>query len=175
MRHVLAAALILAAAPALADGHGKMKTATASLKGGEGADHGTVTLTQTPAGVLLVAELKGVPAGEHGFHIHETGKCDAPDFKSAGGHYNPTDAKHGFMVEGGPHAGDMPNFTQPEGSDTLAFEVLNAMVSLDEDAEGTLMDEDGSAIIIHSGADDYESQPSGDAGSRIACGVVAMK
>ena len=169
---ILAALALLATPlPTLAGGHGKAKTAAASLKNGDGKDVGSVTLTQTPNGVLLVADLTGLPAGAHGFHIHAVGKCDAPDFKSAGGHFNPTDAEHGHLVEGGPHAGDMPNIHVPDSGD-LKVEVLNTMVSLEEDGEGYLFDGDGSAMMIHSGADDYESQPSGDAGSRIACGVV---
>ena len=172
------AALALFAAPptAFADAHDGTPMATASMIGNDEEDIGTVTLKQTPNGVLIEAHLTGLSAGAHGFHIHETGKCDAPDFKSAGGHFNPTDAKHGITVEGGPHAGDMPNIHFPEDGDAgLRVEVLNTMVSLEEGAEGYLLDEDGSAIMVHSGADDYESQPSGDAGSRIACGIVEMK
>ena len=159
--------------PALADGHGAMKTATAKMIGDDEEDAGTVTLTQTPNGVLIEAHLVELADGEHGFHIHETGKCETPDFKSAGGHFNPTGAEHGLLVEGGPHAGDMPNIHFPEDGDKgLKFQVLNSMVSLIEGEEGYLLDEDGSAIMVHSGPDDYKSQPSGDAGSRIACGVI---
>jgi superoxide dismutase, Cu-Zn family len=107
-----------------------------------------------------------LPAGDHAFHIHAVGKCVAPDFKSAGGHYNPEEDQHGIMNEAGPHAGDMPNIHVPE-SGQLHIEVLNQMVSLDG-----LFDEDGSAIVIHEGPDDYTSDPAGDAGSRISCGVI---
>ena len=174
---IVLAALAALALPtaALADAHGGMKMATAKMISDDKEDAGSVTLTQTPNGVLIEAHLKELPDGEHGFHIHETGKCDAPDFKSAGGHFNPTDAEHGLHVEGGPHAGDMPNIHFPEDGDKgLRFEVLNAMVSLEEGEEGYLLDEDGSAIMVHAGPDDYESQPSGDAGGRIACGVIEM-
>ncbi len=167
IRTTVALAAALAAGTALAqNGMG----ATASLKGPDGADHGTVTFTQTPAGVLIAAELTGLPPGVHGFHLHETGACE-PDFGAAGGHYNPTDAEHGFMAAGGPHAGDMPNIHVPDSGD-LTIEVLNAHVTLEEGAVGTLFDEDGTAVVVHAGADDYESQPAGDAGDRIACGVV---
>lgn len=173
MRFAFATATVLAFAggPAFADGHDAMK-ANATLMGAEDAEHGTVTLQQTAAGVLLTAELKDVPAGVHAFHIHAVGTCEAGEgFKTAGGHFNPAGAKHGLLAEGGPHAGDMPNIHVPENG-MLTIEVLNTMVSLEDDAEATLFDDDGSAIMIHAGADDYETDPAGDAGPRIACGVI---
>jgi superoxide dismutase, Cu-Zn family len=146
-------------------------TAKATLKGADGADMGTVTLTEAAAGgVLLSAELTGLPPGPHGFHIHETGTCEPP-FESAGGHYNPTGAEHGFLAVGGPHAGDMPNIHVPD-SGALTVDVLNTLVSLEEGAPETLFDDDGSAILVHADADDYQGQPSGHAGDRIACGVI---
>lgn len=163
----IALATTLAAGAALA----QEMSATASLKGVDGSEHGTVTFTQTPAGVLLIAELTGLPPGEHGFHLHETGACEPP-FESAGGHYNPTEAEHGYKMVGGPHAGDMANIHVPDSGD-LTIEVFNPSVTLEEGAPETLFDEDGTAVVVHAGADDYESQPSGDAGDRIACGVVA--
>jgi Cu-Zn family superoxide dismutase len=164
----MALAAALAAGPALAQGE---MGATASLKGPDGADLGSATFTQTPAGVLITAELTGLPPGVHGFHLHETGSCE-PDFGAAGGHYNPTGAEHGFKVTGGPHAGDMPNIHVPD-SGNLTIEVLNADITLEEGAPETLFDDDGTALLIHAHADDYESQPAGDAGDRIACGAVA--
>ncbi|MEJ8573275.1 superoxide dismutase family protein [Microbaculum marinum] len=143
--------------------------ASANLTSADGKDLGTVELTGTPNGVILHATLAGLPAGTHGFHIHETGAC-TPDFKAAGDHFAGGAEKHGFNVEGGPHAGDMPNIHVPDSGE-LEFEVFNPLVSLD-DGEGGLFDQDGTAIIIHSGGDDYESQPSGDAGDRIACAVI---
>ena len=178
MRTSIFALAALLATPALAQTDAQpaegetagMATATATMMGLDGAEHGTVTLEQTPNGVLLTADLTGVPAGVHGFHVHETGACEPP-FQSAGGHFNPTDANHGFLDEGGPHAGDMPNIHVPESGD-LMIEILNPMISLNEGEEGYLMDEDGSAILIHAGGDDYETDPAGDSGDRIACGVV---
>lgn len=143
--------------------------ATAALKTAEGADVGSVTLTELPSGVLLEVDLTGLPAGAHGFHIHQTGSC-SPDFGAAGGHFAGGDKQHGLKVEGGPHAGDMPNIHVPE-SGALSVEVVNTAISF-HDGDGALFDDDGSAIVIHKGADDYESQPSGDAGSRLACGVI---
>ena len=144
--------------------------ATATLKNVERSEVGSVTLTELPSGVLLEVNLSGLPAGVHGFHIHQTGAC-APDFGAAGGHFAGGDKQHGLKVEGGPHAGDMPNIHVPE-SGMLSIEVFNTAISF-HDGDGALFDDDGSAIVIHDGADDYESQPSGDAGSRIACGVIS--
>ncbi len=138
------------------------------MKGPDGADLGMIEVTSTPLGLLLKANLRGLPDGTHAFHIHEKGVCDG-DFSSAGGHYNPDGKSHGFLAENGPHAGDMTNFVAANG--TAEFEEFNAMVTL-AGAKGPLNDADGSAIVIHSGADDYLSQPSGAAGDRIACGVV---
>ena len=145
-------------------------TAKASVKGADGADHGTVTLTQTSAGVLIRAELTGLPPGPHGFHLHTTGACEPP-FESAGGHFNPTSAKHGFLDEAGPHVGDLPNIEVPESGNAVV-EHLNAFVSLSPESGNTLFDEDGTSIVVHAGADDYKTDPSGQSGDRIACGVV---
>lgn len=143
--------------------------ATATLKAVDGSDVGSVTLTEMPSGVLLQVDIGGIPAGIHGFHIHETASC-SPDFGAAGGHFAGGDLQHGFKVEGGPHAGDMPNIHVPE-SGALSIEIFNTAISL-HDGDGALFDDDGSAIVIHERADDYESQPSGDAGNRLACGVI---
>ncbi|WP_200382348.1 superoxide dismutase family protein [Thiococcus pfennigii] len=140
--------------------------AGATLRDPDGNQVGTVSLRETPNGLLLHARLVGLPPGTHAFHLHETGVCEPP-FKSAGGHFNPDDSAHGFLVEDGPHAGDMPNIHVPDGG-TLEFEVLTLAAALKPD----LLDDDGAAVVIHEGADDYESQPSGAAGPRIACGVI---
>ena len=110
--------------------------------------------------------LQGLPPGPHGFHIHETGSCEPP-FESAGGHFNPAGAEHGFHSEAGPHAGDMTNITVAADG-TVGVEVLNTFLTLDR----TLFDADGAAIVIHASPDDYRAQPSGHAGDRIACGVI---
>jgi superoxide dismutase, Cu-Zn family len=141
--------------------------ATAVLKDPDGKEVGTVTLTAVPTGVLLDADITAMPPGDHAFHIHETGKCEAPDFKSAGGHFNPEEDGHGLMNDEGPHAGDMPNIHVPENG-KLRIEVLNQMVNLPMG----LLAGDGTAIVIHEKPDDYVSNPAGDAGPRIACGVI---
>src|SRR3546814_4434389 len=132
----------------------------------EGNEVGTVELSQLQNGTLVVAKLTGLPEGSHGFHVHETGTCEPP-FESAGGHFNPVSAKHGFGAQGGPHAGDMPNIYVPSSGE-LTIEVFNVTLEVGD----ALLDSDGAAIVIHEGADDYESAPSGHSGDRIACGVI---
>jgi Cu-Zn family superoxide dismutase len=146
------------------------QTAKASLQSADGKDVGSVSLTQTPSGVLLSLSVKGLPPGEHAFHVHAVGKCEPP-FNSAGGHFNPGNKKHGMMAPEGAHAGDMPNLHIPSNGE-LAVEVLNAAVTLEKDKPNSLFDADGSAVIIHAGKDDYKTDPAGEAGGRIACGVV---
>jgi Cu-Zn family superoxide dismutase len=169
MRHfrTALAAAALAAAPALAPAQQAGPDARAAMIGADGNEIGTLELTETPVGVLIRGELAGLPAGAHGFHIHETGACEPP-FESAGDHHDPVGARHGFMAEDGPHTGDMPNIQAPE-SGAVAVEVLNGFIRIEG---GELFDQDGSALVIHAGADDHRSQPSGDAGDPIACGVV---
>jgi len=136
-----------------------------------GKDAGTVDLTQTPHGVLLKLSLKGIPAGEHAFHVHAVGKCEPP-FTSAGGHFNPGGKKHGMAAADGPHAGDMPNLYVP-ASGELVVEIANPAISLAKGQPNSVFDADGSAIIVHAGLDDYKTDPTGNAGDRIACGVIA--
>jgi superoxide dismutase, Cu-Zn family len=144
-------------------------SATANFVNTAGEENGTAKLTGTEGGVLIEIEVTGLPASQWvAFHVHETGTCDpATGHESAGGHFNPTDAKHGYNVDGGPHAGDMPN--QYVGADgTLRAQVFNGSVRLDEGDTNIR----GKALMIHGGPDDYESQPSGDAGDRHACAVI---
>ncbi|TFF27806.1 superoxide dismutase family protein [Jiella endophytica] len=160
---------LLLAGPVYAEASVDMADAkTVDVKEADGSSMGTVSFVPTPHGVLMEADLNNLPNGTHGFHIHEKGVCEG-DFKSAGGHYNPAGVDHGYMSESGPHAGDMPNVVATDGAVKVA--VFNPNVTM-TDGEAALNDEDGSALMIHSGADDYASQPAGDAGSRIACGVI---
>jgi Cu-Zn family superoxide dismutase len=160
---LLAMSLALAAPAAAAD------KATAVLKDAKGNEVGKAYFTASSGGVLISLDLTAVPAGEHAFHIHAVGKCEPPDFESAGPHYNPDKTKHGLMNAEGPHVGDMPNLHVP-GDGKLRVEVLDPMVTLNEKA--ALLDQDGSALVIHAGTDDYVSDPAGNAGDRMACGVV---
>lgn len=137
----------------------------------DGNNAGTVQIRATSSGYLLVmAGVNNLRQGPHGFHIHETGKCEPENgFKSAGGHYA-GDASHGVNSADGPHPGDFPNVTAgPNGQ--LVAEFFTDRLSISGETN-PILDEDGSALIIHSGADDYVSQPSGDAGDRVACAVL---
>ena len=127
---------------------------------------GTATLTQTPHGVLISVDLHNLTPGAHAIHLHETGKCEPP-FKTAGGHFNPAHKQHGFRVEGGAHGGDLPNLDVPADGSVKA-EFIAHGVHLD----GGLLDKDGAALVVHAKADDYQTQPAGDAGDRVACGVI---
>ena len=166
MKLIMTTAIALLAAVSSASA----QSGKATLKSADGKEVGAAELSQTPHGVLVRLTVKGVPAGEHAFHIHQTGKCEPP-FTTAGGHFNPGGKKHGVMVSDGPHAGDMPNLHIPaDGS--LVVEVLNAAVTLEKDKPNSLFKPEGTALVIHAGKDDYKTDPTGDAGGRIACGVV---
>ncbi len=143
--------------------------ANAQLKDPSGKAVGDADLIQTQNGVLIKLQVKEMKPGEHAFHIHAVGKCLAP-FESAGPHFNPSNHKHGVMSGEG-HAGDMPNLHVPQSGD-LSIEVLNQEVTLEKGKPNSLFDNDGSSLVIHADADDYKSDPAGNAGGRIACGVI---
>jgi Cu-Zn family superoxide dismutase len=142
---------------------------TISMKNAKGESVGEAKLTQTSKGVLIQATLSKLSPGEHGFHVHAVGKCEPP-FESAGDHFNPDTKQHGYLDPKGRHAGDLPNVHVPE-SGTLKIDILASQLSL-KDGQNHLLDKDGAALLIHAKPDDYQSQPSGDAGNRIACGVI---
>src|SRR5829696_8877144 len=161
------AAALLAAAVSMPANAADM--ANTQLKDASGKPVGDVDLVQTPAGVLIKLQIKGLTPGEHAFHVHAVGKCEAP-FESAGPHFNPGNHKHGIMSGEG-HAGDMPNLYVPQSGE-LSVEIVNAAVSLEKGKPNSLLDSDGSSLVIHARADDYKSDPAGNAGDRIACGVI---
>lgn len=152
--------------------HPRSSTATARLVDSQGQEIGEVRLEETPFhGVLITVEVAELAPGTHALHIHETGRCEGPSFQSAGGHYAPRGHAHGARTAEGKHAGDLLNLHAPADG-RVTVEQLADGVTLHPHAPHSLFDADGSAVVIHAGADDYESQPSGDAGSRMACGVI---
>lgn len=166
-------AAILSASGAYAQGaEGEGATASANMINPEEKAIGTVTMKATPSRLLhVIIEMTDLPPGPHGFHIHETGQCSVEDgFESAGGHYA-GDKEHGIESGNGPHPGDFPNVNVGQDG-VLKAEFFTDRLSLEESGENPLLDEDGSAVVIHASPDDYASQPSGEAGDRIACGVL---
>lgn len=141
--------------------------ARAALVSADGAPKGTARLSERSGGLEVHAELQGLPPGAHGIHIHTTGRCDAPDFASAGPHWNPTGRQHGRDNPQGAHHGDLPNVTAgADGRGTLHFTVPEASLA-------SLFDADGAALVVHAAGDDYRTDPSGNSGGRIACGVIS--
>jgi Cu-Zn family superoxide dismutase len=153
----------------LSGGEAHAQAAEGELLDGEGASIGTVALTQMARGVRILAEAAGLPSGPHAFHIHAVGVCEPP-FTSAGGHFNPTGAEHGWNNPRGHHAGDLPNVHVQEDG-VLAIEYFTGAVTLGQ-GDTSLFDADGSSAVIHQAADDYQSDPAGHAGDRIACAVI---
>ncbi|MDW0112458.1 superoxide dismutase family protein [Sporosarcina saromensis] len=141
------------------------------LIGNEGESVGAVELIQKEDGVMVKLQAEGLPPGPHGIHFHEKGTCETPDFESAGGHFNPTDASHGLEHDEGPHAGDLPNIEVNEDG-TIDTEFLAKNVTLTLGDDNSLLQEGGTALVIHAGEDDGKSQPSGDSGERIVCGEI---
>ena len=141
------------------------QSARAMLMNAAGVDVGRATATDVAGGLRFTVDAKALPPGTHGVHIHTTGRCDAPDFVTAGGHWNPTGAKHGAMNPQGPHEGDLPNLIiGTDGRGTVGVTIPGATFA-------GLLDADGSAFVVHASPDDLKTDPSGNSGGRIACGV----
>ncbi|MFQ5787862.1 MAG: superoxide dismutase family protein [Thermodesulfobacteriota bacterium] len=146
------------------------KIAVAELISGDGKPVGLATFIEGPDGVEIAVQVHDLPPGLHGFHIHTIGECKKPSYKSAGGHFNPYGKKHGLKNPEGPHVGDMPNLLV--GPDGTASAVVLAPLATMETGKNSLFHPDGTALMIHAGRDDQITDPSGDAGTRIACGVI---
>jgi Cu-Zn family superoxide dismutase len=143
---------------------------TVGVKDAKGGDVGTVKIKSLAAGVELKLNLRGLPPGQHAIHFHQNAKCEAPDFKSAGPHFNPEGKKHGLENPQGAHAGDMLNFTADEKGNAKAT-IVNKSVNLGTD-DHSLYSNGGTALVVHAKADDMKTDPAGNAGDRIACGVI---
>lgn len=142
---------------------------SATLMRNDGMPRGTVQIMATGNRVTLMAAATGLEPGPHGIHLHTAGSCKLPDFASAGGHLNPLAREHGSANPAGKHAGDLPNVTiQPGGSGSLTADLEGTP----EQVRDWLFDADGTAVVIHAQADDYRTDPSGNSGARIACGVL---
>lgn len=158
-------------ASAQAAAESKSPAVRTSIINAEGKTIGGATFTQEPEGVRIRMEVTGISPGIHGFHFHETGKCDTPDFASAGAHFNPLGKKHGLLSMEGPHAGDLPNIVAAaDGSAKVDW--LAHGLTLMQGKPNSLRKEGGSAIMIHEKQDDGMTDPAGNSGARVACGVI---
>lgn len=141
----------------------------ARLTFADGRPAGTATLLNDPRGLRITVSATGLTPGPHGFHLHTIGKCEAPGFTSAGGHLNPDNRKHGSLAAGGAHLGDLPNLQiGPDGSGTATEVVPGGRGAL-----SAIFDGDGAAVIVHASPDDYRTDPAGNAGDRMVCGVLS--
>jgi Cu-Zn family superoxide dismutase len=148
-----------------------IRSATAEMRSASGVRHGTLTLEPTAAGIRISGALTNLPEGTHGIHFHQVGRCDAPGFATAGAHLNPVGAQHGLENPRGPHAGDLPNVTA-NSAGQMVVDIATPRVTLSTDRPTGLFDADGTPLVIHANRDDQRTDPAGNSGERIACGVI---
>ena len=169
---VFSAAVFLAAMGLAARVSAQTDVGEGTFKNAKGEKIGTVHIEHMTSATLFLIKVHDLPPGVHGIHIHSVGKCEPPDFTSAGPHFNPANAKHGFKNPAGPHAGDLPNITVgPDGKVETQFVVSGAR---QWEGEGGLLDGDGASLVIHAGPDDYTTDPAGNSGARIACASISL-
>ncbi|MBK7835067.1 MAG: superoxide dismutase family protein [Gemmatimonadaceae bacterium] len=147
--------------------------AVATLRSSTGTTIGTATLRQVDGAIQVDLDVRGIADGAHGVHFHTVGRCDAPDFATAGGHLNPKGTKHGAKNPAGPHAGDLPNLII-SGGRSSGWTAKTLRIAADA-SPGGLFDADGTAIVVHAMPDDEMTDPSGSSGARIACGVIEKR
>ena len=147
------------------------KPVVVNLQNGQGKSVGTATLSAASNGVSIKLNLHDLTAGEHAIHVHQTAKCEGPDFKSAGGHFNPDNKHHGLQNPEGPHAGDIPNFNVDIKGKAKATVVATGVTL--SDGPHSVFTGGGTALVVHAKADDGKTDPAGNAGDRVACGVIA--
>ncbi|EGA89847.1 Cu-Zn superoxide dismutase [Planococcus donghaensis MPA1U2] len=153
---------------------GEIVMVTVELMNGDGNAIGTAELTDEEDGVAVKLQAENLEEGMHGIHFHEEGMCETPDFKSAGDHFNPESSMHGMDNPDGPHAGDLPNIeVDSDGTVSQEFKAENVTLKLGE--AHSLLKEGGTALVIHAGEDDQKTDPSGESGDRIACGVITVE
>jgi Cu-Zn family superoxide dismutase len=168
-----AAVLLLAGCASMSSTSESSTTATADLRNVSGQAVGTALFTQVGDVVRIVVEAEGLPPGPKGVHIHEVGTCEGPTFSSAGGHFNPAGKQHGSLNPQGPHAGDLSNITI--GADGKGrMETTTSFITL-RAGPTSVFDANGSALVIHAAPDDFRTDPTGNSGARIACGVISKK
>jgi Cu-Zn family superoxide dismutase len=161
---VFASAIVTSASP-------QAGPVVVKLSDAKGDSVGTATLSPAPNGVRVALAVKGLAPGAHAIHVHQTPKCEGPAFTSAGGHFNPEHKQHGLNNPQGPHAGDMPNFTV-DSSGRSSATIVAPGITLDVGPHSVFTG-GGTALVIHEKADDMKSDPAGNAGTRVACGVIA--
>lgn len=149
----------------------KTKPITVELMDAKGKKAGTAKLEQAAEGVKVKVEATGLSKGEHGIHFHEMGVCEGPKFESAGKHFNVTSKMHGFDNPKGPHVGDLKNI-KADSSGKATGDLMSSLVTLEEGEKNSLLKEGGTALVVHAGPDDYKTDPSGNSGDRVLCGVI---